>query len=235
MPQPFLFNLIDKAVFDYDLIQSGDRILLGASGGKDSTALAEYFSNRRKRPDADFEYFALNVRTDFGGELPQKIRTLFQEWNVPFESIFADVTGRLKPGRKMSCYWCSTQRRKELIDFALKNGYNKIALGHHLDDILETLLMNMFDKAELSTMTPRLKYQNYPLEIIRPLCYASEQTIIDHAKKCGYHGWTCTCSYQDNSARKEARHRLELLTGGDTKKKEKLFQSLKNIKPEYLP
>lgn len=235
MPQPFLFNLIDKAVFDYDLIKKGDRILIGASGGKDSTALIEYFSKRHKRPDADFSFFALNIRTDFGGEIPQKIRSLFTDWQVPFESVFVDVNGRLKQGRKMSCYWCSTQRRKELIDYALKNGYNKIALGHHLDDILETLLMNALDKAELSTMTPSLKYENYPLQIIRPLCYASEDTIIEHAQAGGYRGWTCTCGYQDNSTRKDARRRLELLTDGDRRKKEHLFNALKNIRPEYLP
>lgn len=235
MPQPFLFNLIDKAVFDYKLIQNADRILVGASGGKDSTALIEYFANRKKRPGSDFEFTALNVCTEFGGALPENIAALFAEWNVPLVTVNVDVQGRLKPGRKMSCYWCSTQRRTELIDYAVKNNFNKIALGHHMDDILETLLMNMLDKSELSTMPPRLKYKNYPLEIIRPLCYACEETIVSHAESAGYKCWTCTCDFQDNSARKDARRRLELLTGSDRKKKEHMFNSLKKIEPEYLP
>ena len=235
MPQPFLYNLIDKAVFDYKLIEKGDKILVGASGGKDSTALIEYFANRQKRKNADFEFLALNIQTDFGGGLPSDIQTLFKEWNVPVKSIFVDVTGRLTDGYKMSCYWCSNLRRKELINFAVKNGFNKIALGHHLDDILETLLMNALNKGELSTMTPSLKLEKYPVKIISPLCYAGVQTIVEHSKKGGYFGWTCTCTYQDNSTRKDARRRLELLTGGDRKKKERLFKALKNIRPEYLP
>ena len=123
MPQPFLFNLIDKAVFDYKLIQNADRILVGASGGKDSTALIEYFANRKKRPGSDFEFTALNVCTEFGGALPENIAALFAEWNVPLVTVNVDVQGRLKPGRKMSCYWCSTQRRTELIDYAVKNNF----------------------------------------------------------------------------------------------------------------
>ena len=88
MPQPFLYNLIDKAVFDYKLIEKGDKILVGASGGKDSTALIEYFANRQKRKNSDFEFLALNIQTDFGGGLPPDIQTLFKDWNVPVESIF---------------------------------------------------------------------------------------------------------------------------------------------------
>ncbi|WP_178842814.1 tRNA 2-thiocytidine biosynthesis TtcA family protein [uncultured Treponema sp.] len=235
MPQPFLYNLIDKAIFDYRIIEKGDRILVGASGGKDSTALIEYFAARKKRQKDDFEFLALNVCTDFGGGLPEGIKTLFEEWNVPLESVFVDVNGRLKEGYKMSCYWCSTQRRKELIAFAEEKGFNKIALGHHMDDILETALMNALGKGELSTMIPSLKYDKYPLTIVRPLCYADEKTIIEHAKKGGYFGWTCTCNYQDNSARKTARRRLELLTEGDRKAKERLFKALKNVKKDYLP
>ena len=112
MPQPFLYNLIDKAVFDYKLIEKGDKILVGASGGKDSTALIEYFANRQKRKNADFEFLALNIQTDFGGGLPSDIQTLFKEWNVPVKSIFVDVTGRLTDGYKMSNFVESVFYRK---------------------------------------------------------------------------------------------------------------------------
>ena len=135
----------------------------------------------------------------------------------------------------MSCYWCSTQRRTELLNYAIKNGYNKIALGHHMDDILETFIMNMINKGEISTMIPKLQYENYPVTIIRPLCYISEDRLITHAKQMGYAGFTCTCNYQENSFRKLARKKLEDLTDGDLIKKEHIFNSLKNIQKNYLP
>ena len=238
MAQPFIFSLIDKAVFDYNLISDNDRILVGASGGKDSTALIEYFSKRMlrgKKKGNDFEFKALNIHSDFAPELPSCIVSLYKEWKADYESIDVNILERLKEGKKMSCYWCSTQRRTELINYAIKNGYNKIALGHHLDDILETLLMNMTEKGELSTMPPLLKYDNYPLTIIRPLCYIPEEKIIEHAKISGYYGFTCTCNYQENSTRKAARTKLGMLTDGDVNKKMHIFNSLKNIYPSYLP
>lgn len=232
---PKISSLIDKACFDYSLIENGDKILIGASGGKDSTALIEYFSQRSKRPDCNFEYKALFIKSDFAPEFPKEIINLFNDWNVPFETINVNITERVKNGQKMSCYWCSTQRRTELLNYAIKNGYNKIALGHHMDDMLETLLMNMLNKGELSTMPPKLKYDNFPVTIIRPLCYISENRLIEHAEQNGSSGFTCTCNYQDNSTRKEARKLLEQLTEGNLSKKEKLFASLKNVQKEYLP
>jgi len=236
MPQPKLFSVIDKAVYDYNMIEDGDKILLGASGGKDSTALVEYFSNRVKRPDANFSFTAIHVETDFEAcTINPCLRNLFSEWNVELKNIFVNVEGRLKEGKKMNCYWCSTQRRTELLHYALEHGYTKLVLGHHMDDILETFLMNMLNKAEISTMPPRFQYKKYPLTIIRPLCYADVEMIKEHAKKAGYICTTCTCSYQDNSGRKEARSRLEALTDGDRKAKEKMFDALRNINSEYLP
>jgi tRNA(Ile)-lysidine synthase TilS/MesJ len=236
MGQPKLYSLIDKAVFDYKMIEKGDKILVGASGGKDSTALIEYLANRMKRKGADFSFTALHVETDFEAcTMSPKLRKQLSDWGVEVKSLFVDVQNRLKDGFKMSCYWCSQQRRNELLHYAVQNGFTKLALGHHLDDILETLLMNMLVKGEMSTMPPRLNYQKYPVSIIRPLCYADVETIKAHAKAQGYISTTCTCTYQDNSGRKDARARLEALTKGDIKAKEHLFQSLKNINKEYLP
>ena len=233
--QPKLSSLIDKACFDYNLIEKGDRILVGASGGKDSTALIEYFAERAKRPDCGFEYKALFIKSDFASSFPDGILSKFREWEVPFEQINVNVLERVKAGQKMSCWWCSTQRRTELLNFALEHGYNKIALGHHMDDILETLLMNMLNKAELAAMPARLKYDKFPVCVVRPLCYVSEERLIEHAREAGYAGFTCTCDYQDNSERREARRKLEELTGGSQAKKERLFNSLKNIQQPYLP
>lgn len=232
---PRLSSLIDKACFDYNLIEKGDRILIGASGGKDSTALIKYFADRARRPDCDFEYKALFIKSDFAPDFPKGILQLFREWGLPFEQLDVNVLERVKPGQKMSCWWCSTQRRTELLNYAIAKGYNKIALGHHMDDILETLIMNMLNKGELASMPPSLKYDNFPVTVIRPLCYVSETRLIEEARTGGYAGFTCTCDYQDNSGRKEARAKLEALTDGDEAKKERLFASMRNIQPLYLP
>lgn len=235
MKQPALFSIIDKAIYDYRLIEKGDKILIAASGGKDSTALVEYFANRLRRPNCEFQMKVVHIETEITKPLNEGLVNLFNKWGVVSENIKVDVLDRLKPGFKMNCYWCSTQRRTELIRYAIKEGYNKLVLGHHMDDVLETLLMNMINKAELTTMPAILKYQKYPVTIIRPLYYVQETIIIEHAKKAGYISDTCTCNYQENSYRKEARKKLEELTSGDYKKKSHLFNSLKNINSEYLP
>lgn len=233
--EPKLSSLIDKACFDYNLIEPGDKILIGASGGKDSTALIQYFANRSKRPDCGFEYLALHIQSDFAPAFPIEIKNLFEQWNVNFKTLPVNILERVKPGQKMSCYWCSTQRRTELLNFAMENGFNKIALGHHMDDILETFVMNMLNKGEISTMIPKLKYNNYPVTIIRPLCYILEDRLINEAKESGYAGFTCTCDYQENSDRKLARKKVDELTEGDSKIKERMFSALKNIQTSYLP
>ncbi len=235
MANPKLFRTIDRAVFDYKMIEENDRILLAASGGKDSTALAEYFSMRQKRPNPKFTIHAMHIASDVAPAFSQEIILKFKEWNIPLTVKQISVLGRLKPNEKMNCWWCSAQRRTELNKFAMENGYNKIALGHHLDDILETLLMNSLQKGILATMPPVLHFVKFPVTIIRPLCLADLPMIIRHAEETGYICSTCTCTFQENSARKTARSRLELLTGGSYKLKINLFNSLKNILTEYLP
>ena len=235
MANPKLFRTIDKAVSEYNMIEAGDRILIAASGGKDSTALTEYFAARLQRRHPVFEAAALHIATDIGSEFAPELAERFKSWGIDLTVKTISVLERLKTGKKMNCWWCSTQRRTELLNYAIEHKFNKIALGHHLDDILETLLMNMLDRGELSTMPPKLSYEEYPVTILRPLCYASEKTLIDYARENGFASSACTCAYQDNSGRKKARRLLEELTGGSDAKKMRLFLSLKNIRSEYLP
>jgi len=235
MGQPLVFRLIDKAIFEYNLIEKDDRILTGASGGKDSTVLVEYFANRARRPDRNFSFTALHICSEITQPLCTELKGLFKSWNVDAVEKFVDILGRVKEGRKMNCWWCSTQRRSELLDYAIKNGFNKIALAHHLDDILETLLMNALEHGTLSTMPVKLNYEKYPIQIIRPMCYVPVDVVKEHVEKEGYASVTCTCDFQDNSGRKAARAKLNLLTDCKNETKQRLFQALKNIQPEYLP
>ncbi|WP_304225484.1 tRNA 2-thiocytidine biosynthesis TtcA family protein [Gracilinema caldarium] len=232
-------KLIAKAILDYELLKPGDRILLGASGGKDSTTLAWALGRRKKWNAPAFEIEALRIASDVpGGGMPmaaaQRLAALYEEWGISLHTMEVPIVERLKPGQKMSCYWCSTQRRTELLRYAMDHGFNKIALGHHLDDVLATLLMNMTKKGELATMPPRLKYDKYPVEIIRPLVLVSEEAIRGFAREMGWLQITCSCGYGDDGERKEYQRRLDTLTAGSVDAKLLMLKSLSNIKKDYL-
>lgn len=234
MSNPKLFRTIDKAVQEYNMIGEDDNILLAASGGKDSTALAEYLSFRKRR--SRFYVKALHISTEFENANLEKLKKLFSGWDIELQIQKISVFDRLRADTKMSCWWCSTQRRSELFKFAVENGFNKIAFGHHLDDILETVFMNIFTKGKLSGMPPILKFEKLPITIIRPLAFADLNMIKKHIEKSSYVSFTCTCAYQSQSHRKIARKQLQLATDGKYDLKLKLFNSLKkeNINLDYL-
>ncbi len=232
-------KLIAKAIQDYNLIEEGDRILLGASGGKDSTALAWALSRRRNWNSPPFELAALRVAGDVpgGGMGPadeQNLKDLFDAWHIPLDTVRVSIMGSVKEGHGMNCYWCSTIRRSELIDYAIKNNFNKIALGHHMDDILTTLLMNMTKKGETATMIPKLKYEKYPLTIIRPLALVLEQSIRDFVISMEWKAGTCSCDYGSEGERKRYQKKLDDLTDSKEETKRLLFKSMSRIRQEYL-
>jgi len=216
-----------KVLMEQHLIEEGDRILLAVSGGKDSTVLAWALSEAKQALKVKYELMAVHISSDFcyccqKGELEKKL----SEWGIPFEDLSVPIIGRLKKGRKMNCYWCSSQRRTELIRYAMERGYNKIALGHHMDDIIETLFMNMMNKGSLYTMPIYLKYRKYPIALIRPLAYLEEREIINCAEELNILKNTCTCPYGINSGRREVRKRLADLTGKSGAVKRRILSSI---------
>jgi len=126
----------------------------------------------------------------------------------------------------MNCYWCSTQRRTELLQYAMENGFNKIALGHHLDDIIETFFMNLCAKGELNTMPILLKYRKYPVSLIRPLAYLEERQIIECAEAQNILKAACTCPYGINSGRRDIRQRITSFTGNSGAVKRRILGAL---------
>ncbi|WP_244536659.1 tRNA 2-thiocytidine biosynthesis TtcA family protein [Fibrobacter sp. UWB7] len=227
---------ITKAIHDFNLIEDGDRVLIATSGGKDSSVLLMELAARLGKFGPKCELAAIHIQSDFADKAPREfLQRMAEEYpQVPFYFKDVAVEARLKEGRKLNCYWCSTQRRTELIKFASENNFNKIALGHHMDDIVETLLMNMLYKGEFSGMPPMVPYEKYPCSIIRPLCYCEESEIIAYAEDADIRKFTCTCEFSKASHRKTIREEIKSLTKGSSTLKANLFESMRNIRMDYL-
>ena len=228
-------KLTAKAVHERQLIKAGDRILIAVSGGKDSTVMAWALSSLRQALKIEYELEAVHISSDFCFCCKKEsLAGHLNEWNIPFTELTVPIIGRLKEGRKMNCYWCSTQRRTELIRYALEKGFSKIALGHHLDDIIETFFMNMMNKGTLSAMPMYLAYRKYPISLIRPLAYLEEQQIIACAAEQNILLSACTCPYGTNSGRKNIRKRIEDFTEGSGAVKRRILAALSAGKEDLL-
>ncbi|MDR3130906.1 MAG: tRNA 2-thiocytidine biosynthesis TtcA family protein [Treponema sp.] len=230
-----IWKLAAKAVLERKLISAGDRVLVAVSGGKDSTVMAWALSALRPLIRGAYTLEALHISSDFCACCKKSdLAGRLSEWGVPFRDLFVPIMGRLKEGEKMNCYWCSTQRRTELLRYAVEKGFNKIALGHHLDDIIETFFMNMTAAGRLSAMPMLLEYRKYPVSLIRPLGYAEERQIIACAGEKGILKAACTCPYGLNSKRRDMRERIAVFTGNSGAVKRRILKALSSGEKDLL-
>ena len=229
-------KLITKVVLERELIKEGDKILIAVSGGKDSSVLAWALSQIKPALKINYETAGLHISTDFCACCKKSILCKrLEEWSVPFTDLFVPVIGRLKEGEKMNCYWCSTQRRTELLKYAVENGFNKIALGHHLDDITETFFMNLCSKGTMLAMPILLNYRKYPVSLIRPLALLEEKQIIACAAEQNILKNACTCPYGQNSGRRDMRAKIAEFLGKDAGDiKRRILKALGEGKIDYL-
>lgn len=226
----------NKGCVDYGLLEDGDRILIALSGGKDSLELTRLMAARARifRPKIEVE--AAHVIMD---NIPYETdRTYLEEFCREqgvrvhlLHSRFDESTDE----RKTKCFLCAWNRRKTLFEFAEQNGFNKIALGHHMDDILTTLLMNMSFEGSFHTMPPMLKMEHYELSIIRPMCLVHEPLIKQVAEVLNFQKLKAKCPYEEvtqRAAMADVFHNLEAL---NPEIRYNMWQSMTNIKPEQLP
>lgn len=235
-----------KACADYGLLADGDHVLIGLSGGKDSLALTELLGRRAKIYKPRFRVTALHVRVkerDYRTDLSY-LERFCEEAGVPL--MVRDVAINDKMSASLNdtpaasndanpCFLCSWYRRKTLFNVAQELGCNKIAFGHHKDDVVQTLLMNLVYAGSFATMPPLLQLEKMPLQIIRPLCLIEEADLAQYAAMRGYEKQQKLCPFEHVSARTEAKQLLEQIKALNPEALSTLYNSMTNIKPEYLP
>ena len=227
---------VKKAIFDYGLIQNGDRILIGLSGGKDSLALMELLGRRSRIFNPRFELVVAHIKMTnipYHSDLDY-LRQKAEEFGLELvvrETSFDASTDK----RKAPCFLCSWMRRKALFDLSKEYHCNKIALGHHQDDIIETLLMNMIHQGAFGTMPPRLKMNKFDMEIIRPLCLVEEKDIIRLAALQEYRKQIKNCPYEKESNRSSVKELFAQMEAINPEARYSIWKSMSNIQEDYLP
>lgn len=236
--QKRLRHAVGSAIADYNMIEDGDKVMVCLSGGKDSYAMLDILLSLQKTAPVKFELVAVNMDQKQPGfpehVLPQYLTAL----GVPFHIIERDTYSIVKevvPEGKTTCGLCSRLRRGTLYGFADEIGATKIALGHHRDDIIETLFLNMFYGGKLKAMPPKLLSDDKRNVVIRPLAYCKEEDLADFAEQKGFPIIPCNlCGSQENLQRQVIKQMLHTWESQYPGRTETIFSAIKNVIPSQL-
>lgn len=229
---------VGQAIADFNMIEPGDRVLVCVSGGKDSHAMADILWDLKRRAPVAFEMTAVNLdqkQPDFPEHV---LPDYFEARGIPFDVIEQDtysVVTDIIPAGKTMCSLCSRLRRGILYTYANRHGYNKIALGHHREDILETFLMNMFHGGKLKAMPPKLISDDGDNIVIRPLAYCRENDLARYAEDREFPIIPCNlCGNQENLERVKTKELLASWEKQFPGRIENMMRSLQNVAPSHL-
>ena len=236
--QAQLRGLTGKAIGDYKMIEEGDRIMVCLSGGKDSYTMLDLLLSLQKKAPVKFELLAVNLDQKQPGFpkhiLPEYLASLNLPYRIVEEDTYSTVT-RVIPEGKTMCGLCSRLRRGILYRVAKEEGANKIALGHHRDDIVGTLFLNMFHGGRLKAMPPKLLSDDGQNIIIRPLAYCSEKDIIRYANVRQFPIIPCNlCGSQENLQRAKIKEMLQVWERESPGRIDSIFRSIQNVSPSQL-
>lgn len=233
-----LLHYTGKAIADFNMIQRGDRVMVCLSGGKDSFTLLTLLQLLRARSNNKFEIFAFTLDQAQPGWDDSMLRNWLNSKNIKHEILTRDTYSIVKekiPEGKTYCSLCSRLRRGIIYRYAEEHGFNKIALGHHRDDLIRTLLMSVFYNGDIRSMPPKLLSDNKKHIVIRPLCYVQERDIITYANEQNYPIIPCTlCGSQENLARKRIGRLIDQLAEENPKIPSNILHALQSIKASQL-
>jgi len=228
-------SLMGKAIHRYGLIQEGDRILVGVSGGKDSLSLLHLLHERSKRVPTHYQLFPVYIDLGFDSGRAEILKIYFEKNELPYHIEFTEIGRRANSAenRENPCFLCSWERRKRLFYLAHRLKCNKIALGHHKDDIIETLLINIFFSAEISTMVPSQSLFKGKITLIRPLALIEEKKIERFAQEMELPFGPSGCPTSGKTKRKVVKDLIEALNKKNHRVKGNIFRALSNVKLDY--
>ena len=233
-----LRRLTGQVISDYNMIEAGDRVMVCLSGGKDSYTMLDVLLHLQRSAPIDFEIIAVNLDQKQPGFPEHVLPEYLEDLGVPYYILERDtysVVRSVIPEGKTTCGLCSRLRRGTLYGFAEQIGATKIALGHHRDDIVETLFLNMFFGGKLKAMPPKLLSDDKQNIVIRPLAYCKETDIERYASQQGFPIIPCNlCGSQENLQRVEIKKMLTEWERDYPGRTETIFKSLKNVSPSQL-
>ena len=233
-----LRGLVGKAIADFRMIGEGDRVMVCLSGGKDSYTLLDLLLSLQRAAPVGFELAAVNLDQKHPGFPERVLPDYLESLGVPYHVIEQDtyrVVKRVIPEGRTQCGLCSRLRRGALYRFARERGYTRIALGHHRDDIVETLFLNLFHGGRLKAMPPKLLSDDGANVVIRPLCYVPERDIARYARARGFPIIPCTlCGSQPSLQREAIGRMLEEWERAHPGRIDSIFAALQNVEPSHL-
>ena len=235
-----LFNRFAKAVVEYDLIQANDKIAVCISGGKDSMLMAKLFQELQRHRKVPFELVFLVMDPGYSERNRALIEENAKTLGVPIEVFSSDIFGSVEHVEKSPCYLCARMRRGHLYKEAQARGCNKIALGHHFDDVIETTLMGMLWGGQVQTMPPKLHSTNFPgMQLIRPMYQIREDDIKAWRDYHGLQFLRCACRFTEQTAggsgresdskRLETKRLIRMLKETNPRVEQNIFRSMYNV------
>ncbi len=233
-----LLHYVGKAIADYNLIQTGDRILVCLSGGKDSFAMLNLLRLLQMRSNNKFSFFVFTLNQSQPGWNDTNLQSWLTEHNIPFTVLKRDTFSIVKqkiPAGKTYCSLCARLRRCIIYRYAKEHGFTKIALGHHRDDLIETMLMSIMYSGVTSSMPPKLITNDKKHIVIRPLVYCQEQDIIKYAKEQQFPIMSCgLCGNQPHLMRNKIKQLIATLASENPKVPSNILHAISNIKLSQL-
>lgn len=229
----YISKRVGRAIMDYRMLSDGDKIAVAVSGGKDSLTLLRVLHDRRKFVPIKYDILAVYIDLGYPRSCAQRLEKYFRKIGVKYHIKKVDALKKTKK-KDINCFWCSWNRRKALFETAHRFGCTKVALGHHKDDIVETILLNLFFQGEISAMAPKQELFKGKIIIIRPLAYVEEYMIKRFAKEENLPHETCVCPNSITSNRTKVAKIISVLKKTCPEIKTNIFKSVKRVKEDYL-